>query len=172
MGLTDQVEQKLEMGCAILKMFTSSLAFGATSLTMHLLDRRATLWQCPKTWICPDNGGWLKIQKWLKGIINHEISGTSFLDVFRGSHMPLCNLSHNYILPRLHEIFVGFLQPGSHHKRWRGPATIYPICGNPMVFLGNQSTNGQIPLRFSHDMINACTHSRICSSNITIKYHF
>jgi len=43
MGLTDQVEQKLEMGCAILKMFTSSLAFGATSLTMHLLDRRATL---------------------------------------------------------------------------------------------------------------------------------
>ena len=28
MGLTDQVEQKLEMGCAILKMFTSSLAFG------------------------------------------------------------------------------------------------------------------------------------------------
>ena len=87
-----------------------------------------------KTWICPDNGGWLKIQKWLKRIINHEISGTSFLDFFRGSHMPLCNLSHNYILPRLHEIFVGFLQPGSHHKRWRGPATIYPICGNPYGF--------------------------------------
>ena len=149
MGLTDQVEQKLENGmCHPQDVHFISGIWGGHPWRCIFLIAVATLWQCPKTWICPDNGGWLKIQKWLKGIINHEISGTSFLDVFRGSHMPLCNLSHNYILPRLHEIFVGFLQPGSHHKRWRGPATIYPICGNPMVFLGNQSTNGQIPLRF------------------------